>query len=101
MKWFQRRLIFADVKIVEVRNSQVTKSSYKTELRKICSSSSKLALRVTNLKIKLLFFYFQVINSKLKNKKLHFELLTQSRKIKKLHFELLTRSQNKKNTLSY
>ena len=35
-------------------------------------------MRVTNLNIKLLLFYFRVTNSKMKNKKLHFELLTQS-----------------------
>ena len=43
----------------------------------------KVSLRVTNSKIKVLFFYFLVTNSKLKNKELHFELLTRSRKIKK------------------
>ena len=66
----------------------------------------QIKLRVTNSKIKLLFFYFRVINSKSKNKKLHIELPTRSQKLKvthrvtnsksknKLQFELLTRRLN-------
>ena len=38
--------------------------------------SNKVALRVTNSVIILLFFRFWVTNSRLKNKKFHFELLT-------------------------
>ena len=53
--------------ILELRN-RVTQRSY----------AKDVTLRVTNSKMKLLFFYFRVTDSKLKNKKLHFELLTQS-----------------------
>ena len=45
----------------------------------------QIKLRVTNSKIKLLFFYFRVINSKSKNKKLHIELPTRSQKLKVKH----------------
>ena len=61
---------------------------------------NKVLLRVTNSKIKVLFFYFRFTNWRLKIKKLHFELLTRSRKKKitlrvinswsKNCFELLT-----------
>ena len=42
----------------------------------------QIKLRVTNSKIKLLFFYFRFTNSKSKNKKLHIELPTRSQKLK-------------------
>ena len=53
-------------------------SSYLLEIK-----NYKTTLRDTNLKIILLFCYFQVTNWKLKNKELQFESLTRSQKLKR------------------
>ena len=66
------------IRINEVWNLRVTKSSYEIEWQKndvTCWFTNsklkiwKLSLRVTNSRVELLFFHFEVTNSNLKEKK--------------------------------
>ena len=74
---------FKDIKLIEVRNFRVTKSSYKTELRKTTSHFA----RSQKMKVSL-----RVTYSKSKNKNFHFELLTRKFNFYFSTFGLPTRS---------
>ena len=70
----------------EVQNSQITKSSNETELRKMTSHFELLTRKC------LLKFFFRVTNTTSKNIKVNFELLTRKFNFYYSTFELLTRS---------
>ena len=111
--YFLILLIFTNSPIsLEVRNSRVTKSSSKIELRKMTSTFElltrkflqKFFSRVTNstswnirfhfeflTRNETFFFQFQVNNSKLKYKKDNFELLTRCANFYCITFELVIR----------